>query len=196
MSPFHSLICLVLTGLLSTAYAGVDEGLAAYKREDFKTAFSEFKPLAEKGAAFAQYALGLMYANGQGVPQDNREAFKWYHKAAEQGDVNGQFSLGAMYAKGQGVAQDNREAFKWYHKAAEQGDTLAQATLGIMYESGEGVPQDYTEAYAWFSVSATNGSANFDSAKNRDIVAKRLTPDQLAKGQARAKVYFEKYQPK
>ncbi|MSR43556.1 MAG: hypothetical protein EXS19_05920, partial [Pedosphaera sp.] len=39
----------------------------------------------EKGDASAQYNLGVMYANGLGVPKDEVEAVKWYRKAADQG---------------------------------------------------------------------------------------------------------------
>jgi hypothetical protein len=35
-----------------------------------------------------------------------------------------------------------------------------------------------------------------DAVKGRDIAANTLTPDQLAKGQAVAKIYFNLYQPK
>ena len=41
-----------------------------------------------QGAASAQYNLGFMYLNGQGVPQNYAEAAKWYRKAAVQGDVD------------------------------------------------------------------------------------------------------------
>ena len=78
----------------------------------------------------AQYNLGLMYDNGQGVPQDYKQAVKWYTKAAEQGDANAQYSLGYMYANGQGVPQDYKQAVMWFTKAAEQGDADAQYNLG------------------------------------------------------------------
>ncbi|MDP7628350.1 MAG: SEL1-like repeat protein [SAR202 cluster bacterium] len=40
---------------------------------------------AEQGYAFAQYNLGLMYANGRGVPQNNVRAYVWWSVAAAQG---------------------------------------------------------------------------------------------------------------
>jgi TPR repeat protein len=40
---------------------------------------------AEQGLARAQFNLGVMYANGQGVAQNDDEAGKWLRKAAEQG---------------------------------------------------------------------------------------------------------------
>lgn len=56
------------------------------------------------------FALGMMYYNGQGVPQDYKEAVSWYTKAAEQGHAKAQFSLGAMYTDGRGVPQDSKVA--------------------------------------------------------------------------------------
>ncbi|MGN6876123.1 tetratricopeptide repeat protein, partial [Neisseria sp. P0021.S007] len=62
--------------------------------------------VAEQGYVPAQYILGVMYADGEGVRQDYAEALKWYRKAAEQGDARAQSDLGLMYANGQGVRQD------------------------------------------------------------------------------------------
>jgi TPR repeat protein len=50
-----------------------------------------------KGEALAQYSVGVMYANGRGVSQDDIEAARWYRMAAEQGYAQAQASLGAMY---------------------------------------------------------------------------------------------------
>ena len=57
----------------------------------------------------AQFALGDMYDNGWGVPQDHAKAANWYRKAAEQGDAKAQHNLGWMYYKGEGVVKDERE---------------------------------------------------------------------------------------
>jgi hypothetical protein len=51
-----------------------DDGLAAYGRGDYATALQEWLPLAEQGDAVAQYNLGVMYANGWGVPENDAEA--------------------------------------------------------------------------------------------------------------------------
>ncbi|KIO47791.1 tetratricopeptide repeat protein, partial [Nitrosospira sp. NpAV] len=71
----------------------------------------------------AQYALGVLYAKGRGVAQDDREAVSWYRKAAEQGNADAQYNLGLAYTKGQGTTQDERQAAFWYLKAAEQEST-------------------------------------------------------------------------
>ena len=105
--------------------------------------FQETLQAAKQGDAPAQYNLGLMYTQGQGVRQDYVEAVKWYRKAAEQGDAVAQYNLGLKYADGIGVRQDYVEAVKWYHKAAEQGLAGAKYNLGLNYAYGRGVRKDY-----------------------------------------------------
>ncbi len=61
------------------------EGYDAYNRGDYDTALKEFRPLAEQEFALSQFNLGLMYAKGQGVPQDYVQAYRWYTLAASQG---------------------------------------------------------------------------------------------------------------
>ena len=115
---------------------------------------------AEQGDAKAQYGLGFMYYQGQGVPQDYGEAMRWYRKAAVQGDPTAQTALAYMYDRGQGVPQDYAEAVVWCRKAADGGDAMAQSYLGFSYAQGQGVPQDYAEAIRWYRRAANQGYAN------------------------------------
>ena len=86
---------------------------------------------AEQGYALAQYSLGWMYANGQGVPKDNKEAVKWYRLSAEQGDDVAQFCLGVMYQFGEGVPKDYIQAYAWFNLAASNGHENAKEGRGI-----------------------------------------------------------------
>ena len=72
--PRLALILMCWLALVSPAWAGFEEGEAAFDRGDHATAMREFRLLAEQGDASAQFMLGLMYANGQGVPQGYAEA--------------------------------------------------------------------------------------------------------------------------
>ena len=63
-----------------------EDAIAAVKNGDYATALTVFRPLAEKGNADAQNALGRMYLYGLGLRQDSAAAAGWYRKAAEQGD--------------------------------------------------------------------------------------------------------------
>ena len=84
------------------------------------TALREWRPLAEQGNANAQFFLGFMYDNGQGVPQDYAKAVKWCRKAAEQGYARAQNDLGVMYNDGQGVPLDYAHAHMWFNLAASR----------------------------------------------------------------------------
>ena len=77
-----------------------DAGVAAVERGDYAAALEEWRPLAEQGLADAQYNLGVMYDEGEGVAQDDAEAVRWYRLAAEQGDAGAQNNLGVMYDEG------------------------------------------------------------------------------------------------
>ena len=121
-SKLTFLLALTFLFLFSSVVFGDDfqDGLDAAQRQDYKTAYKLWLPLAEQGDADAQVLLGVMYDKGQGVPQDYKESIKWYRLSAEQGDAIAQYNLGVMYGKGQGVPQDYQEAGKWYRLSAEQ----------------------------------------------------------------------------
>ena len=116
---------VLLFGISGGVIADFNNGYNAYKKGDYKTAFNEWKPLAEKGHAGAQFALGWMYASGEGVLKDYKEAVKWYLKAAEQGQADAQYNLGVMYANGKGVLKDLSKAKYWIKKAYENPDASA-----------------------------------------------------------------------
>ena len=115
---------------------------------------------AEAGEALAQFNLGGMYANGEGVLKDATQAVAWYRKAADQGYASAQFNLGVMYANGEGVPKDATQAIAWYRKATDQGYASAQFNLGMIYANGEGVPKDAAQAVAWYRKAADQGHAS------------------------------------
>ena len=88
-----------------------------------------FYRAAEQGYADAQFNLGLMYANGEGVEADTSKAVELFKKAAEQGNIDAQNNLAALYYTGEGVARDVDKAIAWFEKAAEQGNAEAKANL-------------------------------------------------------------------
>ena len=223
--PEAALILIISSLMTVPAIAGPYEDASnAYKHGDYKTSFRIIKPLAEQGLTKAQFDLGAMYDNGEGVPQnfaeamkwyrkaadqghatallnlgvmftighgvpqDYAEAMKWFRKAADQGDASAQYNLGGMYYKGQGVRKDYAEAVKWFGKAADQGEAIAMRNLGVMYESGEGVRKDYVMAHMWFNLAASrNPSSEIgrrnENVKDRDNLASKMTPAQIAEAQ-------------
>jgi TPR repeat protein len=92
------------------------------------------------------------------------------------------------------VPKDFAEAAKWYRKAADQGDSSAQFKLGNMYNEGRGVPQDFVLAYLWLNLAASQASAALQRhyGISRDLVAKKLLPQQLAEAQRLAREWKPK----
>ena len=87
-------VFLVVACATVAAADSYTDAVSAVIRDDYALAARLFHPLAEQGHAGAQCFLGVLYANGQGVPQDYQEAGQWYRRAAEQGDAAAQFHLG------------------------------------------------------------------------------------------------------
>ena len=115
-----------------SAWADFDDGVAAYKRGDYATAFREIRPLAEQGDAVAQGMIGWHYEQGLGIPVNDAEAVKWYRKAAEQGHSKAQSNLGNMYYEGKGVLVNNVRAYMWWSLAKAQRYERAARNLDIV----------------------------------------------------------------
>ncbi len=189
----YALVALIVLAAPAGPAAAQDfaRGLEAAQRGDYDIALGEWRPLAERGDAYSQYNLGVMYDHGVGVPQDYAEAMKWYRLAAGQGNADARSNLGVMYAVGKGVPRDDAEAVKWYRLAAEQGNVNAQSNLGVVFYTGDGVPRDYTQALMWLDLAASTGHES--AARNRDIVAKGMSAEEIAEAQRRARAWQEAY---
>lgn len=149
---------LLLVGAFGLYAQSYDEGLTAYNQGNYKVAFQTWKQLADKGDPAAEYALGVLYSNGQGVPKDEAVGFSWYLKAAEKGYPDAEYNVAIAYYNGQGVEKDYSTAFSWFLKAGDQGVVEAEYDLGVMYLQGKGVPQDYVSAVKWLQDAADQGN--------------------------------------
>lgn len=81
--------------------------------------------------------------------------------------------------------RDYATALRLIRPLAEQGDATAQYNLGFFYDNGLRVPQDHVSAYMWFSLSAAQGKEG--AATFRDLIARRMTPAQIAEAQKLAR---------
>jgi TPR repeat protein len=59
-----------------------------------------------------------------------------------------------------------------------------------MYELGLGVQQDYIQAHMWFNLAGAAGDAK--GIKERDEIASKMTPDQIAEAQRLAREWKPK----
>ena len=134
-----------------------------------------------------------MYAQGQGVRQDDAKALKWLRLAAQRGAAPAQTALGVMYQHGQGVPQDDDVAATFFRHAARQGDVAAKFKLGLMYAQGRGVAQDDVEAYKWFALakaaSKPGSQAYIVTSRDMRILKASMSSAQIVQGQQDAAVW-------
>ena len=119
---FHFMVLAFLMTLSSPLAAqDFQKGLAAAQADDFANALQEWKPLAKAGNSLAQYNLGKMYHNGEGVPQNNAMAYMWYQISAATGNELG------------GNHRDSL-AKKMTTVAIEQAQAMARECVGSNYK--------------------------------------------------------------
>ena len=188
-----TIFAVLLLMLSSTSWsADAAKGQEAYNSGDYQTALTEWQSLAEQGHAESQFGMGLLFANGFGVPLDDDQALKWYVLAAGQGHAEAQCNIAVMHANGWGVPQSDEEALKWYSLAAEQGVTPAQINVGRMYAGGFGAAEDKVQGHKWFSIAAELGDD--DATFNRDILAATMSAEEIAESNRLKNEWLETYQ--
>lgn len=178
-------LALLLLAPAGQVRADFNAGLAAYERGDYKTAYEQWRPEAEKGDPYAQHMLGFLYANGRAVPLAPKQTLKWWKRAATQGFAPAQYTLGSLYRGGLGVGRDLEKAAHWIGRAADAGYPDAQYEYGVMHATGEGVEQDLSAAFMWLDLAAD--SKGLEPGALWGNIDKLLTPlqrleaDQLKK---------------
>jgi len=120
MRPHILLATILVVACAVPAWAGIEEGEAAYKRGDCATALRECQPLAEQGNHAAQMILGRLYLEGRGVAQDVVQAEIWFILAAASGDPTAETIrnyIARDYMTDAQVGEAAREAWYWKPKS-------------------------------------------------------------------------------
>ena len=117
------LLLITLAACLWAGCQSTDSGARSNKD------LEHLRARAESGTAHAQYELGLIYANGDGVPRNDELALKWLRPAAIQGHADAQYNLGLMYKDGRGTERNFVEAYKWLSLSAARGNPNAEVRL-------------------------------------------------------------------
>lgn len=148
-------------------------GFFSYKEGRKEDAIEAYRYAAEKGHTGSRWALANMYADGDGVPENDLEAFKIYSEIASQGVepgsedtgffVNALISLAGYYSRGipdSPVHLDLAQARQLYFQAASTfGVPEAQYELARMILSGEGGSANIHQAKKWLNRAQKNGHA-------------------------------------
>lgn len=82
---------------------------------------SGLRSRAELGNPQAQFLLGNLYRDGQGVERNIAKTLKWWSWAALQGHRDAQFALGNIYSGGTGAPRDMVQAYMWYDIVGARG---------------------------------------------------------------------------
>ena len=163
------------------AMADVKTGVDAWQRGDFSAAVKEWRALADRGDADAQFNMGQAYKLGRGVPADLKIAQSWYQKAAAKGHDQAQANLGLiLFQEG-----DRKGAMPWLRKAAAAGDPRAQYVLGTTLFNGDLIGRDWPQAYALMTRAAAQGLPQ--AAKSLTQMDQYIPLDDRQKGIALAR---------
>ena len=151
---------------------------------------------AEQGQPAAQWKLGRMYADGDGVPQDQMRAFNYFseiantHPDESPGTAQARFvanafvSLGHYYLTGIPNSKINANAARarelYTYAATYFGDADAQYELGRLYLDSS--PNDPHEAARWFQLAANKGQCRAEAALGDILFQGQHVPRQAARG--------------
>ncbi len=145
---------------VAPSYANVKTGVDAWERGDFAAAVKEWRPLAVKGDADAQFNLAQAYRFGRGVPSDMKQAEDWYRRAATQGHVQAEDNLGLiMFQNG-----DTAGAMPLIERSANRGEPRAQFVYGTALFNGDMAKQDWPRAYGYMTRASAAGLSRASTA--------------------------------
>tara|TARA_B100001250_G_scaffold328060_1_gene292457 strand:- start:1022 stop:1492 length:471 start_codon:yes stop_codon:yes gene_type:complete len=114
---------IILIVLPIMAVGEIEHARDLMEEGKFEKAMQELLPAARSGNADAEELIGIMYAMGLGVKQDDVRAFDWYLRASMKGHPGAQSGVGWYYEIGRGLpAPDLIRAYTWYVLSAIGGD--------------------------------------------------------------------------
>ncbi|MGQ0660105.1 tetratricopeptide repeat protein [Sphingosinicella sp.] len=155
---------------------GVRAGVDAWQQGNYEEAVRQWRPLADRGDADAQYNLAQAYKLGRGVPLNMTLAEQWYERAARQGHEQAGANLGLiLFQNGR-----RREAMPYIERAAGGGDPRAQYVLGTALFNGDVVARDWPRAWAMMSRAAADGLP--PAVQQLQAMEQHLSPEDRARG--------------
>lgn len=140
-------IFILIAGVAVPALSGTEEGLAALKNKDYKTAIANFQEASAEGDLDATNYLGEIYTFGMGVEEDSREGCRYFEIAAKGGLAMGQHNFATCFESDIYGKPDFSQAASWYQRAADQEFFQSMCALGNLHRFGQGVPKNMKKAH-------------------------------------------------
>jgi uncharacterized protein len=180
------------------AFQAFQTGAQALRAGDTKAALDALEYAARNGEVPALWKLGRMYADGDGVKQNDMRAFDYFRTLADShadetpGTRPAVFvakafeALGGYYLTGiaNSVVKPDpahaREMF-WY-AASYFGDPDAQYRLGRMYLDGQGTAKDPKQAMRWLFAAASKGQYEAQAVLGAMLFRGQSVPRDASRG--------------
>lgn len=177
-------VIIGLTALPVHSFANQD-AKSAYLNGNYEKAIKLWQNSAENGDADAQFNLGFMAENGQGMKRDLFAAAQWYELAARQNYPTAEQMLLAVQKR---ISKENEEAMLQWLPQAEAGDAQSQLAVSKILSLGQLAVQDNIEALKWLTL-AKEGTKN-DTVLRRiqrfeKQLLSRLNTEQIAEAAQR-----------
>ena len=177
----------------STPFEALVIGTQKYRAGDMKAAVDALELAAQGGEPLAQWKLGRMYADGDGVAENDSKAFEIFRKLAnDHADDNPQgrysravanafVSLGNYYLVGipDTVQPNNDQAIRLFRYAAMYfGDPEAQYRLARVYLDPDQPSADPHKAARWLNLAAEKNHVESQALLGQlmwmgDLIARR-----------------------
>lgn len=141
------LILFSFSILSFAALADMTQAHTAYDEGDFTSALELFLKEAEQGNSEAQFSVGVMYRNGQGIAKNYDESLKWLRISAAQKYRPAIYAIGLAYIHGLGMQKDPHEAMKYFQKGHDLQHARSSEALAMIYLYGQyNVKKDVVKA--------------------------------------------------
>ena len=173
-------------------------GTESLRAGDKQKALDELRYAAEQGHPLAQWKLGRMYAEGDGVKRDDLKAFQYFSRIASDYAetapwtpqarfvANAYVTLGSYYLSGipNSPVHSNVERARSLlsYAASYFGDPDAQYQLARLYLDGHGTPQDARQAARWLGLAAHKGHYQAQALLGKMLFRGEGVPRQAARG--------------
>jgi TPR repeat protein len=122
---------------------------SAFDSADWTTAFPLCRAAADSSIP-ARRMVGIMYAEGKGVAEDQRQASAFLRDAAEEADLQAVWLMAQRYEAGLGTDTNPGRAAGFYLLAATLGKREAWPIVAERYAAGNGFKQNDEAAFGWW----------------------------------------------
>jgi serine/threonine-protein kinase len=122
---------------------------SAFDSADWTTAFPLCRAAADSSIP-ARRMVGIMYAEGKGVAEDQRQASAFLRDAAEEADLQAVWLMAQRYEAGLGTDANPDRAAGFYLLAATLGKREAWPIVAERYAAGNGFKRNDEAAFVWW----------------------------------------------